>query len=62
MEKENNYVITEIAPLGYVEVCAEAKALRNTIFSTDPANTNMHPNNTCHEWQSNLIEQFMRGL
>lgn len=53
---------TAIAPLGYVEVCAEAKALRNTIFSTDPANTNMHPNNTCHEWQSNLIEQFMRGL
>lgn len=53
---------TTIAPLGYVEVCAEAKALRNTIFSTDPANTNMHPNNTCHEWQSNLIEQFMRGL
>lgn len=53
---------TSIAPLGYVEVCSEAKALRNTIFSTDPANTNIHPNNTCHEWQSNLIEQFMRGL
>lgn len=53
---------TAIAPLGYVEVCAEAKALRNAVFSTDPSTTNMHPNNTCHEWQSNMIENFMRGL
>lgn len=53
---------TSIAPLGYVEVCAEAKALRNTVFSTDPSSSNMHPNNTCHEWQSYLIENFLRSL
>ena len=53
---------TSIAPLGYVEVCAEAKALRNTVFSTNPSSSNLHPNNTCHEWQSTIIENFMRGL
>ena len=31
-------------------------------FKTDPSTTNMHPNNTCHEWQSTIIENFMRGL
>lgn len=53
---------TSIAPLGYVEVCSEAKQLRNEVFSTNPSQTNMHPNNDCHQWQSNLIENFMRGL
>jgi hypothetical protein len=53
---------TSIAPLGYVEVCSEAKALRTAVFSTDPATSNMHPNSACHLWQSNLIENFMRGL
>lgn len=53
---------TSIAPLGYVEVCSDAKALRTAVFSTDPATSNMHPNDDCHKWQSNLIENFMRGL
>ena len=53
---------TDIAPLGYVEVCADAKALRNTVFSTNPSQTNIHPNNTCHEWQSTFIEAFMRRI
>lgn len=52
---------TAIAPLGYVEVCSEAKTLRNTVFASDGV-SNIHPNNTCHEWQSNIIENFMRGL
>jgi hypothetical protein len=53
---------TSIAPLGYVEVCSEAKALRTAVFSSDPATSNIHPNSAGHLWQSNLIENFMRGL
>jgi len=52
---------TNIAPLGYVEVCSEAKHLRTLAFSLDGV-SDAHPNNACHEWQSNLIENFMRGL
>lgn len=54
---------TTIAPNGYVQLCDEAKTLRSQVFSMDETtHANMHPNATCHNWQSNIIEQFMRGL
>lgn len=52
---------TSIAPDGYVSVCEEAKTLRSTAFSATPP-SNIHPSQKCHEWQSYIIENFMRGL
>lgn len=53
---------TSICPNGYVEMCDEAIALRATAFSYDASSSNIHPNNDCHEWQSNTIEAFMRRI
>lgn len=53
---------TSICPDGYVEMCDDAISLRTAIFSTDAENDNIHPNNDCHEWQSNIIEAFMRRI
>lgn len=45
---------------GQVSVCQEALTLRAAW--ADKASGNIHPSPACHEWQSTIIENFMRGL
>jgi len=41
-------------------VCQDALTLRNSWASV--SQLNFHPSADCHEWQSTIIENFMRGL
>ena len=45
---------------GQVAVCQDALDLRNSWMTR--AGDSYHPSNACHEWQSTIIENFMRGL
>ena len=53
---------TQVVPAGYIRVSTIAMNLREQYFSRNPSNHDMHPSPTCHEWQSGIIEHFMRGL
>ena len=44
-----------------ISVSADAIALRSAAFNIN-GTTNVHPNNSCHEWQSTFIEAFMRRI
>lgn len=44
-----------------IEIDPKIKEIRNKQFSLNGA-TDMHPNNKAHQWQSTIIENFMRGL
>lgn len=44
-----------------IEIDPKIKEIREAQFSLNGA-TDMHPNNKAHQWQSNIIENFMRGL
>jgi len=44
-----------------IQVASEAITLRANAFNMN-GTTNIHPNNKMHEWQSTIIENFMRSL
>ena len=44
-----------------IELDPKIKEIRGSQFSLNGA-TDMHPNNKAHQWQSGIIENFMRGL
>ena len=44
-----------------IELDPKIKEIRDKQFSLNGAK-DMHPNNKAHQWQSNIIENFMRGL
>ena len=44
-----------------ISVAADAITLRSAAFNIN-GTTNIHPNNSCHEWQSTFIEAFMRRI
>lgn len=44
-----------------IEIDPKIKEIREAQFSLNGA-TDMHPNNKAHQWQSTIIENFMRGL
>ena len=44
-----------------IELDPKIKEIRGSQFSLSGA-SDMHPNNKAHQWQSSIIENFMRGL
>ena len=44
------------------DVPSDIKNLRNANWEVSPENNNYHPNEICHEYESTIIEHFLRSL